>query len=152
MGRLAGIFITLAAAAFFGIDAAAQLKIITQEKLDSIAHPPLSPDAPGLLLEASELNLPDLNDTDEPCKRTVRLTNVSGKEISIDRLTTSCSCVIAVCQTTSLKPGQGTSVRIAYNPAGHFGRFNHRVHIYTSGYRDPSAIIRIKVRVKSDEK
>ena len=150
MKRLAGILFILAAAALYTTDAAAQLKIIPQEKLDSIASPPLSPDSLSIAIDVRQLNLPGMKDTDEPCRRTVKMTNISDRKITINRLTTSCSCLKAICPSTSLEPGEKTTVTISYNPKGHFGRFNHRVHIYTSGYRDPSAIVTVKVRVTSE--
>ncbi|MGM9734973.1 MAG: DUF1573 domain-containing protein [Candidatus Cryptobacteroides sp.] len=148
MGRLPYIFFCLAVALVSVPTLTAQIRLVPGTRLDSIACPPRSPDAEWLRLDSTQVRLGDMSSDDRPATFCVRMSNAGVRTLELDRITTTCSCVSAVSDRMVLGPGESAVLRLTYNPKGHFGSQAYRVHVYTGGYADPSAILDIKVHVR----
>ena len=131
-------------------EAAAQIKLVPKEKLDSIANPTLSPEAAYLKFDKTAVTLPTMSGQDPPARMSFQMTNVSDKELRLTSLNTSCSCVTARSDRQALKPGGSATIRVAYYPKGHLGTFTHRIDIFTGGYKAPSALLKVTVHVENN--
>ncbi|MGN1220806.1 MAG: DUF1573 domain-containing protein [Candidatus Cryptobacteroides sp.] len=141
----------LAAMSFASMqEAAAQIKLVPKEKLDSIANPALSPEAGCLKFDKTALTLPTMSEQDPPARMFFLMTNVSDKELRLTSLTTSCSCVKASSDRLALKPGESAEIKVTYYPKGHLGTFTHRVNIFTGGFKEPSALLKVTVHVENN--
>ena len=125
----------------------AQIKIVPKERLDSIACPPLSPDAAFLRLDRTTVLLGELSSDGPISKVLIKISNSGDKDLKISRITTTCSCVAALSDRLVIKPGESASLRVSFNPKGHIGFQKYRVHIYTEGNRNPSAILNLEAHV-----
>lgn len=141
----------LAAMSFASMhEAAAQIKLVPKEKLDSIANPVLSPEAGYLKFDKTVLTLPTMSEQDPPARMSFLMTNVSDKELRLTSLSTSCSCVTARSDRQTLKPGESATIKVTYYPEGHLGTFTHRVNIFTGGYKEPSALLKVNIHVENN--
>ena len=125
----------------------AQLKIVPKERLDSVACPPLSPDAAFLRLDRTTVLLGELSSDGPVSKVLLKISNSGDKDLKINRITTTCSCVSALSDRLVIKPGEITNLRVSFNPRGHIGFQKYRVHVYTDGNRNPSAILNLEAHV-----
>ena len=67
----------------------------------------------------------------------VTITNGGKKELSIRSLQPNCTCVKAAAGKTSLKPGESTTVTIAFDPMGRNGSQQKAVTIYSNDPVNP---------------
>lgn len=125
----------------------AQIKIVPKERLDSIACPPLSPDAAFLHLDRTTVLLGELSSDGPVSKVLLKISNSGDKDLKINRITTTCSCVSALSDRLVIKPGEIANLRVSFNPRGHIGFQKYRVHVYTDGNRNPSAILTLEAHV-----
>ena len=125
----------------------AQLKIVPKERLDSVACPPLSPDAAFLHLDRITVLLGELSSEGPVSKVLLKISNSGEKELKISRITTTCSCVNALSDRMLIKPGESASLKVSFNPRGHLGYQKYRVHVYTGNDSNPAAILNIEAHV-----
>ena len=125
----------------------AQIKIVPKERLDSVACPPLSPDAALLRLDRTTVLLGDLSSDGPVSKVLLKISNSGEKELKISRITTTCSCVTALSDRMLIKPGESASLKVSFNPRGHLGYQKYRVHVYTGSDSNPAAILNIEAHV-----
>ena len=125
----------------------AQLKIVPKERLDSVACPPLSPDAAFLHLDRTTVLLGELSSDGPVSKVLLKISNSGEKELKISRITTTCSCVTALSDRMLIKPGESASLKVSFNPRGHLGYQKYRVHVYTGSDSNPAAILNIEAHV-----
>ena len=125
----------------------AQLKIVPKERLDSVACPPLSPDAAFLHLDRTTVLLGELSSDGPVSKVLLKISNSGEKELKISRITTTCSCVNALNDRMLIKPGESASLKVSFNPRGHLGYQKYRVHVYTGSNSKPAAILNIEAHV-----
>ena len=125
----------------------AQIKIVPKERLDSIACPPLSPDAAFLHLDRTTVLLGELSSEGPVSKVLLKISNSGEKELKISRITTTCSCVNALNDRMLIKPGESASLKVSFNPRGHLGYQKYRVHVYTGNDSNPAAILNIEAHV-----
>ena len=125
----------------------AQLKIVPKERLDSVACPPLSPDAAFLRLDRTTVLLGELSSDGPVSKVLLKISNSGDKDLKINRITTTCSCVSALSDRLVIKPGEIANLRVSFNPRGHIGFQKYRVHVYTDCNRNPSAILNLEAHV-----
>lgn len=128
-------------------DVSAQITIVPKERLDSVACPPLSPDAAVLHLDRSTVHLGELSSDGPVSKVLLKISNSGDKNLKISRITTTCSCVAALTDRQIIRPGESASLRVSFNPRGHIGFQKYRVHVYTGGNRNPSAILNLEAHV-----
>ena len=134
------------------LSASAQMKIIPKERLDSIANPPLAAEAAYMKFENIRIQAQPLFETDAPVTYEYRLENTGTQPLTITRIVSTCSCVTATYDRMQVQPGQNGIIFLRYDPAGHPGRFERRVFVYTGENKQPSAILRLAVVVKENIK
>ncbi len=143
--------ILMAVMALGCFSAQAQLKLLPKERIDSVANPPLAPDAGILKFDAVHIDAGEINETDAPTTYSYRFVNVGDRTVRINRIVTTCSCMTAAVVDKDIAPGEEGSVTLRYNPKGHPGGFERRVFVYTDDNRQPSAVLRLKVNVRAGD-
>lgn len=143
--------IILFLASLSGITAHAQLKLIPKERLDSVANPPLAPNAATLKFECLRIDAGEMNETDGPVVFTYGFVNLGNVPVSISRLVSTCSCAVATASEKEIGPGEKGTITLRYNPKGHPGQFERRVFVYTDSHVQPTAVLRLAVKVRSGD-
>ena len=118
--RLISICIAVMASA---MTAAAQLRMVSKEKLEQVSDPRHSSDSAFLSFDTRHIVAEPMNEDDAPKTFVYRFTNVGSETMQIKRLVSSCSCAAAVCTVKEVAPGASAEISVRYNPAGHPGRF-----------------------------
>ena len=129
--------------------AAAQLRMVSKEKLEQVSDPRHSADSAFLAFDTRHIVAEPMNEDDAPKTFVYRLTNVGSETMQIKRLVSSCSCAAAVCTVKEVAPGASAEISVRYNPAGHPGRFERKVFVYTQDGNDPSAVLKLSVNVSA---
>lgn len=84
-----------------------------------------------LFVEKDEIVLPPLKADDKPVSTHFMVKNVSGKEIKISHIITSCSCLSATVQDTLIKADASTLFTLTFNPYKKSGEYFQQAYIYT---------------------
>ena len=129
--------------------AAAQLRMVSKEKLEQVSDPRHSSDSAFLSFDTRHIVAEPMNEDDAPKTFVYRFTNVGEHALQIKRLVSSCSCAAAVCTVKEVAPGASAEISVRYNPAGHPGRFERKVFVYTQDGNDPSAVLKLSVDVST---
>jgi hypothetical protein len=129
--------------------AAAQLRMVSKEKLEQVSDPRHSADSAFLAFDTRHIVAEPMNEDDTPKTFVYRFTNVGEHALQIKRLVSSCSCAAAVCTVKEVAPGASAEISVRYNPAGHPGRFERKVFVYTQDGNDPSAVLKLSVDVSA---
>lgn len=128
--------------------AGAQIRIIPQERLDSLANPPLAPDAANVVFERECIVAEPMNQTDPPGTFEFCFINKGSKPVRITRLVSTCSCAQAGLVNREIGPGTKGKIDVRYNPYGHPGHFVRRIFVYTDDNTQPTAVLKLDVTVK----
>lgn len=99
--------------------------------MDSILNPALYSDAHKIIaFDAVTKDIGDINESDSA--RTVRFAfrNVSGKPVTITRVTTHCGCTSASLSKHSVAAGDTSVVSVKYNPKGRVGTIDTNAFVY----------------------
>lgn len=143
-------FIMICAAVMVSsMTAHAQLRMVSKEKLQEVANPRHSADSAYLEFDSRHIIAEPMNEDDAPKTFVYRFTNVGKEVIAIKRLVSSCSCATAVCTVKEVAPGASAEISVRYNPAGHPGKFERKVFVYTQDGNAPAAVLRLSVDVAS---
>lgn len=129
----------------------AQMKILPKEKVESVANPKLSPISASLKFDKTVIKAPAMNEDDSPADFTFNFKNVGDKPLKIHKVVSTCTCAKAVPERTEILPGEGSSIKLTYNPKGHPGKFNRRVFVYCDTTSDPAAVLSLFVEVESSK-
>jgi hypothetical protein len=129
--------------------AAAQLRMVSKEKLEQVSDPRHSADSAFLAFDTRHIVAEPMNEDDAPKTFVYRFTNVGEHALQIKRLVSSCSCASAVCTVKEVAPGASAEISVRYNPAGHPGKFERKVFVYTQDGNDPSAVLKLSVDVSA---
>ena len=129
--------------------AAAQLRMVSREKLQQVSDPRHSADSASLSFDTRHIVAEPMNEDDAPITFVYRFTNVGEHAIQIKRLVSSCSCATAICSVKEVAPGASAEISVRYNPAGHPGKFERKVFVYTQDGNDPSAVLKLSVDVSA---
>lgn len=143
--------ILIAVMALGCISAQAQLKLLPKERVDSVANPPLAPDAGLLRFETVHIDAGEINEADAPTTYIYRFVNVGDRTVRINRLVTTCSCATATSPDKEIGPGEEGTIILRYNPKGHPGGFERRIFVYVDENRQPSVVLRLKVKVRAGD-
>lgn len=126
----------------------AQIRIVPQSRLDSVANPATVGDKMMRFADGAERDFGVLKESDDKWSTTLRWTNTGDKPLVVTRVTTSCSCVVAEASREVVKSGEQGTVSVSFNPQGRLGGVAQRVMIYTNlSERIPSAIVTLRGRV-----
>ncbi len=148
--RIVGAIISILVATTVATAALAQIRIIPQEKRDSVANPPT--------LQCDDLHFSggrtiDFGTMSEDggCRsHKVTWRNRGTEPITITRITTSCGCVRCDYTRQRIDVDKEGEIVITYAPKGHPGTMRHRIFIYTDRSEQmPTAILDIKGIVKA---
>ena len=131
------------------LTAAAQLRMVSKEKLEQVSEPRHSADSAFLAFDTRHIVAEPMNEDDTPMTFVYRFTNVGEHALQIKRLVSSCSCAAAVCTVREVAPGASAEISVRYNPAGHPGKFERKVFVYTQDGNDPSAVLKLSVDVSA---
>lgn len=131
------------------LTAAAQLRMVSKEKLEQVSDPSHSADSAFLAFDTRHIVAEPMNEDDAPKTFVYRFTNVGLETMQIKRLVSSCSCAAAVCTVKEVAPGASAEISVRYNPAGHPGKFERKVFVYTQDGNDPSAVLKLSVDVSA---
>lgn len=108
-------------------------KFFTREQLESVLNPPLLENAESILcFDSLSVHAGTLSEDDSPVTYVFPCRNVSGKQVEVIRVRTTCGCTDAVVGKTVLEPGEGTDIRVTFNPFGHPGKLFTRTFVYVS--------------------
>lgn len=140
-------FIFSVLALVMAINAGAQTRIIPRDRIESLANPRLSSDSSSLDFEVRSIVAERMNEDDAPRNFTFRFKNTSDRTISVERITTTCSCVNAICNRTEVRPHEVAEITARYNPKGHPGKFERKIFVYTSKGDAPAAVLKLIVEV-----
>ena len=141
-------FILLAVALAFSHNAMAQIKILPKERIDSIANPPLAPNARNVAFERENITAEFALSDNAPRTFEYRFVNKGNAPIVITRLVSTCSCAKAEYDKRVIKPGERGVIRLIYSPEGRIGTNIRRVFVYTGENTQPSAVLRLEVTHK----
>lgn len=142
-------FITLCLCLMLPSAASAQMRLVPKEKLESVSAPVLSADSASFRFDVKHIKAEPMSEDDEPVVFRYRFSNVSGEELKISRIVSTCSCAAASCPVSSVAPGGASEILVRYDPKGHPGRFERKVFVYTDDEGSPAAVLRLSVEVAS---
>ena len=127
----------------------AQIKLIPQSKLDSVANPRTVGEGKMTFKRGTTIDFKLLDEDAEPWTQVVEWQNNDSKPIVITHVKSSCSCLKTDLERRSVGVGAVDRIKLTYYPKGHPGVVNQRLFIYTSLSADlPSAILNVKGVVK----
>jgi hypothetical protein len=92
--------------------------------------------APQMKMENYSLDFGKIKPT-TPAVREVTITNTGKKELHIHSLQGNCTCIEATASRKSIKPGDQTTLKIAFDPQDRTGNQQKAVTIYTNDPRNP---------------
>lgn len=146
--RISVLVLSLAAV----ITASAQARIIPREQLEAMANPRHSADSAWLQFDSKVIAAEPMKDNDAPHVFRYVMKNAGPEAVEIKRLTSTCSCAVAVCDKRTVKPGEQAVITVTYDPKGHPGRFERRIFIYTQEGMSPAAILKLSVTVERSDR
>ena len=114
-----------------------------------MSDPRHSADSAFLAFDTRHIVAEPMNEDDAPKTFVYRFTNVGSETMQIKRLVSSCSCAVAICTVKEVAPGASAEISVRYNPAGHPGKFERKVFVYTQDGNDPSAVLKLSVDVSA---
>lgn len=123
----------------------AQLRILPKEKVDSIANPPLAPDAETVDFDRIVVADVTMSTDDAPRTFEYGFVNKGDEPVIISRLVSTCSCAQASYDKRVIPPGERGVIRLRYNPEGRVGKNVRRVLVYTGTNTQPTAVLRLEV-------
>ena len=135
--------------ALAAMQASAQMRIISREKVEAVSNPRLSADSASLAFETRHIVAEPMTEDDAPKTFIYRFENVGVKDVEIFRLVSTCSCASVTCSVKSVAPGASAEIAVKYYPKGHPGRFERKVFVYTQERNAPAAVLRLSVDVES---
>ncbi len=112
--------------------AEAQIRIIPQEKRDSVANPPTLQASSGLCFP-EELSLGTIAEAGGLWQKEIVWQNrEASSPVVITGVKSSCGCLWAEYEARPLKRGEQANMTLYYNPKGHPGAVNQRLFVYTT--------------------
>lgn len=134
----------------FGFSSAAsgQIRIIPRERIDSISSPRLSRDSAMLDFDTRHIVADTMAEDDAPRTFVFSFTNTGDHDVRIDRIVSTCSCMNASSDNLMVSPGEKAEISVRYDPKGHPGKFERRIFLYTGGWKEPSAVLKLSTDVQ----
>ena len=133
-------------------EVSAQIRIVPQAKLDSVANPTLAGRGEMLFAEGRVAEFGTLVEEAEPWSTTLRWTNASDKPLVVTKVTTGCSCVSAEPSRGTVAKGEQGWIKLTFNPRGRVGGVVQKVWIYTNLSADkPTAVVELRGRVTTPD-
>ena len=144
-----GLIFALIFSAVSSVESYAQIKIIPQQKLDSVVNVPTVKGDNISFKGGQTISFGTINEDDSVWSTKVEWSNKSDKPLVITSTKTSCSCLQAVVRRETVASGGGSVIELKYNPKGHPGDVEQRVFIYTNlSSSQPTTVLKVKGVVK----
>lgn len=128
--------------------ASAQIRLIPQERLDSVKNPPVA--TSSLQFPKAPLQMGEI--AEESGLWSCEFTWHNGGEatpVVITGVQSSCGCLRAEYGREPVKRGEEGQIRVIYNPKGRPGAVEQRLFVYTNlSASKPSAIVRLQGQVR----
>ena len=108
-------------------------RLMSRAALDSLMSPRVMQGGDNVLrFENLQQDFGVIYETDSPLAVEYHFVNVSGKPVSITRITTNCGCTAAEIGDSLLSPGEKGVIRIKFNPRRRSGTVDTNTFVYTS--------------------
>ena len=133
----------------------AQIRIISQEKRDSVTNPSTLECNDMRFTDGHSIDFGTMEEDGGNHTQTVKWKNLGTEPLIITHVTTSCGCVRCGYSREAVGSGKDATISITYAPKGHPGIMRQRIFIYTNrSEKIPTAIIEIKgvVRASADRR
>lgn len=112
---------------------AQNIRIPSQEKIDSLLNPALLKQAEQILrFDRTVLNIGTLTEDDAPQAYRFTYTNVSKEPVVLTRVRTTCGCATAKVRTGKILPGETQTITLTYHPKNHPGTIDANAFVYLS--------------------
>ena len=148
--RIARGIISILAAMMITAPTFAQIRIISQEKRDSIANPSTLKCNDMHFVDGRSIDFGTMEEDDGNHIRIAKWQNLGTEQLIITRITTSCGCVRCDYSREAIGSGKYGKISITYAPKGHPGVMRQRIFIYTNrSEKVPTAIVEIKGEVRA---
>ncbi len=144
------VYIVSFTAMLFNIAVAdAQIRHLSRAAIDSIRSMQSAEAKKGILsFEQPRWDIGAISENDDPRKINLIFRNVSGKELSITKIATSCGCLSVDYNSNSIMPGEKSELTVTFDPQGRAGTVNNDIIVYTSLCdKQPSARISVNGNV-----
>lgn len=134
--------------------------LVAQEKrgdsataLDSLVNPPLLKGSERILsFDSCRKQIGTLSEDDSPRTIKFRFRNVSGSQIGITRVNTSCGCTVAAFEKNLIAPGAESTIALTYHPKNHPGTVDTQAFVYTTASdKQPVARLSLSGNVTSSD-
>lgn len=126
----------------WGADAAAQIRIIPKEKLDSVARLHCLPGYERhMLFDSTAMRTPLIREDGGTYGCSYRFTNVGAEPVAVLDVVSSCSCARVSFSKAMIKPGESSRIDVEYDPKGHPGRHERRFVVYTTLSSKPTVTL-----------
>ena len=123
----------------------AQIKIIPQQKLDSVINVPTVKGDNISFKGGATISFGSIDEDGGVWSSKVEWSNKSDKPLVITSIKTSCSCLQATSRREAVVSGGHSVVELRYNPKGHPGSVEQRVFVYTNlSASQPTAVLKVK--------
>ena len=125
----------------------AQIKLIPQSRLDSVANPRTV--ASSLAVEGGGRVWLGVVEESATAEAQVVLKNSGERPLVVTRTSSSCRCLAARCDERLIRAGESVTLRLTYYPKGHPGAITQRVMLYTD-LSDvlPTAVVEVRGEVR----
>lgn len=108
-------------------------RLMSRAELDSLMSPQIMQGGDNVLRFENLLqDFGVIYETDSPLTVEYHFVNVSGKPVSITRITTNCGCTATEIGDSLLSPGEKGVIRIKFNPRRRSGTVDTNTFVYTS--------------------
>ena len=140
-----GLILALIFSAMSSVESYAQIKIIPQQKLDSVVNVPTVAGDNISVKGGQTISFGTISEDGGVWSAKVEWSNKNEKPLVVTSTKTSCSCLQAVARREAVASGARSVVELKYNPKGHPGNVEQRVFIYTNlSSSQPTAVLKVK--------
>ncbi len=130
------------------VTAAAQVRTVPKELLDSIANPVEAEQSSLMKFVTKRIVTGEIGEDETPVYD-FRFVNRGDRPLEIRHITASCGCVSAKCDERRIQPGDSGKISVTYYPKGHPGKFERRIFVYTDlSATKPTAVLYLVAAVR----
>ena len=99
----------------------------------------------SLLFDKQVIDVGTLTEDDAPCSYTFVGKNMSGREVDIARIQTTCGCTKSNVDKTKLHPGDSCRIEVTFTPNGYPGTIDTRAFVYLKG-QEKNPVAKLELR------
>jgi len=125
-----------------------QLRIIPQQRIDSVVHPATAPGGEAMRFARTTIDAGRLDEEQTPPSFVFRWTNAGDQPLVVTKVVTTCGCAVPSYDRRPVEAGDSSRITVTYRPKGHPGVFARRIFVYTQlSAKNPTAILELKGEV-----